>query len=125
MTRGRHTNTAHLYERAAGDHEYGLPPSEGAHVKYRGDSHDAANLVRAILAHDDQDAITAHDYATRACAESLPARVQSLVERRAAAVRLRQREYHQWRSQTRAYARSMEQSRTHARSRGRDCGLEI
>jgi hypothetical protein len=124
MTRGRHTNTAHLYERAAGDHEYGLPPSEGAHVKYRGDSHDAANLVRAILAHDDQDAITAHDYATRSDAQTLPNAFDRSSKSDATAVQQRRRGYQQWVSHDRAYVRSMELSRTRDQSLERE-GLEI
>ena len=63
MTRGRHTNTAHLYERATGDHEYGQQEPDGTHVKHRGDSREAAALVRGILTNFDQRAVTAHDYA--------------------------------------------------------------
>ena len=58
MTRGRHTNTAHLYERATGDHEYGHQESDGTHLKHRGDNQEAADLLRGILAND-QPAITA------------------------------------------------------------------
>ena len=61
MTRGRHTNTAQIYQRSTGDHEYGVQEPDGTHVKYRGSSHDAAGLVRGILANHDQPAVTAHE----------------------------------------------------------------
>jgi hypothetical protein len=125
MTRGRHNNTAHLYERTGGDHEYGQPQPDGTHVKHRGDSHDAANLIRGILANHDQPAITAHDYTTRTPAEALPERVQALINRRATAVEQRQRSHQRWQTQARAVARNMSQSRTRSRSRGREEGLEI
>jgi hypothetical protein len=124
MTRGRHTNTAHLYERAGGDHEYGQPQSDGIHVTHRGDNRAAANLVRSILAHDHGLPITAHDYATHTPIGALPERVQSLLERRAAAVERRQHDYRQWCTQARAYARGMHQSRSRATIRGRASSRE-
>jgi hypothetical protein len=74
MTRGRHTNTAHLYERATGDHEYGQQEPDGTHVKHRGDSREAAALVRRILTNYDQLAVTAHDYAALTPGAALPDR---------------------------------------------------
>ena len=53
MTRGRHTNTAYLYERTIGDSEYGHHETDGTHVTSRGTSRDAADIVRAILANHD------------------------------------------------------------------------
>jgi hypothetical protein len=82
MTRGRHTNTVHLYERATGDHEYGHPQPDGTHVTNRGDNHQAADLLRGILAND-HPAITAHDYAAHTLREERPDRVRSLMARRA------------------------------------------
>ena len=34
MTRGRHTNTTHLYQRATGDSEYGYHDPDGTHLAY-------------------------------------------------------------------------------------------
>ena len=65
MTRGRHTNTAYLYERTIGDGEYGHQEPDGTHLTSRGTSRDAADLVRAILANHDQTPVTAHDYAAQ------------------------------------------------------------
>ena len=63
MTRGRHTNTAHLYQRTTGDHEHSHQQLGGTHLKTRGDSQEAAALIRGILANHEQPAITAHAYA--------------------------------------------------------------
>ena len=63
MTRGRHTNTAYLYERTIGDSEYGHHERAGTHLTARGTSRDAAGLIRAIHANHDQAPVTAHDYA--------------------------------------------------------------
>jgi ATP-dependent exoDNAse (exonuclease V) alpha subunit len=71
MTRGRHTNTAHLYQRVTGDHEYGHQESDGTHLKTRGDNQEAADLLRGTLAND-QPAITAHDYAAHTLGEGYP-----------------------------------------------------
>jgi ATP-dependent exoDNAse (exonuclease V) beta subunit len=83
LTRGRHTNTAYLYERHAGetDHEHAQEP--GVHVMRRGTSRDAAQLVRAIIANHNGQARTAHDIAiqTQDC-DQLPERVRSLLDRR-------------------------------------------
>jgi len=54
--RGRDANTAHLYERIAeGDHEHAEQP-DSPHVMRRGTSHDAAQLVRGIIAARDDRA---------------------------------------------------------------------
>jgi hypothetical protein len=120
MTRGRHTNTARLYQRVTGDHEYGVQEPDGTHVKYRGSSHDAAGLVRGILANHDQPAVTAHDYATLASAAALPERVRRLLERRRKAVDRRQQTYEAWSAEARNHAQYMEQARARAANRSRD-----
>ena len=127
MTRGRDTNTAHLYNRTNGDHEHGHQEPDGTHVKTRGDSHEAADLVRGILANHDQPAITAHDYATRTHGAALPDRVRSLLGRRAAATHSRRLSYQMWQQQARAFANSMSQAqaRDASRSRSRDHGLDV
>jgi hypothetical protein len=54
--RGRDANTAYLYERIAeGDHEHAEQP-DSLHVMRRGTSHDAAQLVRGIIAARDDRA---------------------------------------------------------------------
>jgi len=77
MTRGRLTNTAHIYSRNTGDHEYGNQKPDGTHVKHRGDSRDATALVHGILANHDQLAITARDHAEQTPATALPNRVRA------------------------------------------------
>lgn len=53
---GRDANTAYLYERIAeGDHEHAEQP-DSPHVMRRGTSHDAAQLVRGIIAARDDRA---------------------------------------------------------------------
>jgi hypothetical protein len=88
MTRGRDTNSAYLYQRAA-EQEYGLEAPLGAHVLDRGTTGHAARLLRAIIANHDQP-ITAHDIAAQALGAALPERVRRLHDRRAAAVQRRQ-----------------------------------
>jgi conjugative relaxase-like TrwC/TraI family protein len=128
MTRGRHTNTVHLYQRADGDHEYGHPQPDGTHLMNRGDSHQAADLIRSILAND-QPAVTAHDYAAHTLGEALPDRVRSLLQRRAAATDRRHAVYQAWHTEKQAAARELEQAReehiSRSRDRSSDYGIEL
>jgi len=89
LTRGRAANHVYLHDRQAGegDHEHREVP--GVHTLRRGTSHQAAQLVRAILAHRDDQARTAHDIAERAERAQLPERVQDFIDRRDRAVRNR------------------------------------
>jgi conjugative relaxase-like TrwC/TraI family protein len=127
MTRGRDTNTAHLYQHSTGDDEYGHRELDGTHITSRGDSRDAADLVRQILASDDQVAVTAHSYTTHTPPVALPDFVRVFLDRRASAVRDRQDAHRAWRTAASEFTRSMDQSRSHARSRdrSRDQGLEL
>jgi hypothetical protein len=93
MTRGRHTNTAHVYRRSTEGHEYGRQEPDVVHQRSRGDSREAADVLRGILAND-QPAVTAHDYAAHTLGAALPDRVRSVLERRAAATD-RRRQNHQ------------------------------
>jgi ATP-dependent exoDNAse (exonuclease V) alpha subunit len=128
MTRGRHTNTVHLYERATGDHEYGHQEPDGTHLKNRGDNQEAVDLLRRILAYD-QPAITAHDYAAHTLGQALPHRVRSLLQRRAAATAHRHAVYQAWQTERQDLARQMDQAREQHISRNRDrssdCGIEL
>ena len=127
MTRGRHTNTAYLYERTTGDSEYGHQEPDGTHVTSRGNSRDAADIIRAILANYDPTPVTAHDYATQTPAAALPDRVRSLLNRRATATRCRRAVYETWRTEAKNHAQSMSRARERATSRDRspDRGIEL
>jgi hypothetical protein len=127
MTRGRATNTAHLYQRNTEGHEYGHQEPDGIHVKTRGDSRDAAALVHGILTNHDQHAVTAHDYATRTPAAALPERVRQLVERRAAAAERRHSAYQELRGASASLAAEMAKGREQVTERGLsvDDGIEL
>jgi conjugative relaxase-like TrwC/TraI family protein len=128
MTRGRHTNTVHLYQRATGDHEYGHQESDGTHLKTRGDNQEAVDLLRGILAND-QPAVTAHDYAAHSRGEALPDHVRSLLQRRAVATDRRNAVYQAWQTQWQDVARQMDQAREQHISRNldrsSDYGIEL
>jgi len=91
MTRGRHTNTAYLYERAA-EHEYALRPDDAGHVTHRGTHQHAVRLLRGIVAHDEQPT-TALSVATANAYESLPAHIHSTIDQRVSALRRRGTKY--------------------------------
>lgn len=90
LTRGREVNHVYLHDRhgGEGDHEHRDTPR--VHTLRRGTRHEAAHLVRAILAaHRDEQARTAHDIAERAERDQLPDRVRQFIDRREKAVRAR------------------------------------
>jgi len=133
MTRGRESNQAYLYERIAGegDHEH-AQPTPGVHVARRGSSRDAAHLVRGIIANRDEQARTAHHIAAETPdPDQLPERVQWALDRRANAVRARQRTHRQWVDQTQQQAIDRQRwidrhlSRDRSQDRGLDCGLDL
>jgi len=127
MTRGRHTNTAYLYERIVPDSEYGHQRRGRFHVTPRGGSRYAADIIRAVLASPDPTPGSAHDYATRTPAAALPDRVQSLLNRRATAKRSRRAVYETWRTEAKHDAQSLSRARgrAHSRDRGPDRGIEL
>jgi hypothetical protein len=125
MTRGRHTNTAHLYERSIGDSEYGHRESDGSHLTSRGTGRDAADIVRAILANHDQPPVTAHDYAAQSPAAALPVRVRSLLNRRTTAAQRRRATYETWHAEAENHAQSMSRARERATSKSRDRSPDI
>jgi conjugative relaxase-like TrwC/TraI family protein len=124
MTRGRHTNTAHLYQRTT-EHEYGRQEPHGTHLTSRGDSRDAAGLTRAILANHDPTPVTAHDYAAQTPAAALPHRVRSLLNRRTTAAHRRRATYEAWRAEAENQAQSMSRARERATSKSRDRSPDI
>lgn len=79
LTRGRDLNRVYVYERIAGegDHEH-AEPTPGVHQTRRGDSHQAATLIRAITRRDNR-AQTAHQVAAHTETDQLPHRVASAV----------------------------------------------
>lgn len=127
MTRGRHTNTAHLYERTVGQSEYGHQQPEHTRLTSRGTSDDAAGLVRAVLANHDPTPITAHDYAAQSPDAALPERVRSLLNRRRTDAERRRATYENWRTEALAQAQSMNRARVRAASldRSPDTGIEF
>jgi conjugative relaxase-like TrwC/TraI family protein len=106
-TRGRAANTAHLYDRGAGEAEHSL--SEGVHDAQRGSSREAARLARVIASHDSA-ARTAHNVAAQAANYSaLPDSVRNILARRSHALSQRLTEYRRWSSGLRL---SVDTSRT-------------
>jgi hypothetical protein len=127
MTRGRHTNTAYLYERTIGDSEYGQQERAGTHLTSRGTSRDAADIVRAVLANHDPTPATAHDYAAKTPGAVLTDRVRSLLNRRTIAARRRRAAYETWRTEAETHAQSVSRARERAASRNRspERGMEL
>ena len=125
MTRGRQANTARIYERTNEAYEYGRQEIRGTHVA---DRREAADLLREILTND-QQAVTAHDYAARTPEEALLGRVRSLLKRRATATDRRNADYQAWQSDWRDYGRSVRESQeqrlSQSRARSSDYGIEL
>jgi ATP-dependent exoDNAse (exonuclease V) beta subunit len=131
MTRGRDANTAYLYERIAeGDHEHAEQP-DSPHVMRRGTSHDAAQLVRGIIAARDEQARTAHQVAASTDREDLPDRVRSLSDRRAHAVQSRRTAYRHWHEETQELVAERQRwidqhiGRDRSQDQGLDYGIDL
>lgn len=133
MTRGREANHAYLYERLGTETEHEHPDQQpGVHVARRGSGHQAAQLVRGIIGHRDEQPRTAHDVAAQTEDRAqLPARVQSLLARRAAGVARRRASYQQWRDGRLDRLLDQQQwinhhrHRSRGRGQSRDYGLEL
>ncbi|AGB24302.1 TrwC relaxase [Mycobacterium sp. JS623] len=123
MTRGRHANTAYLYERRPEHQVKGT--TEERHVLTRGSRQHAGTLLRAILANDEQTT-TAHHVAATAADSALPARVRDAIQDHDTARRHRRLEYARWRT-----AVTLEKVASTASTRGlnldraNDIGLEL
>jgi hypothetical protein len=126
MTRGRDTNTAYLYERPT-EHEYQPGPDASAQPLWRADPDQAAQTLRKLIVHTDEQPVTAHDYATRTPTSELPEQVQHLIQRRQMNLQRRHTEHRAWQDETRAMAEDLTQTRgRHAsRTRSVDEGLEL
>jgi len=116
ISRGRDANTAYLYQRTT-EHEYHHEPTDPAHVMQRGSSQEAGQLLRAIVANNDEQSVTAHDIAAQSPGEELPARVRRATQSRAASIRNRRTDYEHWRAGADRCAIAMREAR------GRDVGL--
>ena len=124
-------NTAYLYERIAeGDHEHAEQP-DSPHVMRRGTSHDAAQLVRGIIAARDDRARTAHQVAASTDREDLPDRVRSLSDRRAHAVQSRRTAYRHWHEETQELVAERQRwidqhiGRDRSHDQGLDYGIDL
>jgi hypothetical protein len=96
---------------------------------YRGDSRDAADLVRGILANHDQPPVTAYDYAAQTPGAALPDRVRSLLGRRTTAADRRRLNHQAWQAQAQDFANFVRQARerhtSRSRDRSSDTGIEL
>jgi hypothetical protein len=128
MTRGRHANQAYIYEQATEASEFSHEQPSGTHIAQRGDGHEAATLVRAILAND-EPVITAHSYAAQVRDEALPDRVRSLLTMRATATQHRKESYQAWRTAREEHDRDMAEAHERQIDRSQrhsaDSGLEL
>ena len=93
----------------------------------RGTSHQAGQLVRAIIANRDDVPVTAHQLAAATPRQLLPDLVAGFAARRDDAVDRRRTLYADWRGAVDEYSADMARARARAtnRSRGRDTGLEL
>ena len=127
MTRGRHTNTAYLYEHTISETEYGHQQPAGTHLTARGTNRDAANIFRAVLANHDEPRITAHTYAAQTPAAALPDRIRSVLNHRTTAIHRRRATFETWRADAETHAQSMSRARQRAANREHnlDRGMEL
>ena len=115
MSRGRHTNTAYLYQRAT-EHEHPGQSLATDDRTARGTARHAGRLLRAILAADEQPT-TGHDLAASAAPAVLPARVRGAIDDRATALHRHTLAHSRWHT-----AAMLHNTATHARTR--DIGLD-
>jgi ATP-dependent exoDNAse (exonuclease V) beta subunit len=108
MTRGRHTNTAYLYQRTT-EREHQQNPTERGHVTHHGSRQHAAQLFRTILANHEQS-VTAHDVLDEH--DALPPNVRPASERRTLALRDRRADYARWRDASSAVAAAAHEAPT-------------
>jgi hypothetical protein len=131
LTRGRDLNRVYIYERIAGegDHEH-AEPTPGVHQARRGDSHQAATLVRAITSRDNRPQ-TVHQVAAQTDREHLPDRVARLVAKRDNDVARRRAAYRIWTDQHLTEQADRNRwiseyvTRSRARTRSHDTGHDL
>ncbi|MFG1932230.1 hypothetical protein ACGFK1_16540 [Mycobacterium sp. NPDC048908] len=127
MTRGRESNAAYLYQRAAGEADHQHREGEDIHVARRGSSRDAAHLIRDIVGTHDDRPRTAHDVSVTTGRGHLPDPVGSFLDSRATATERRRKNYVKWQEQTQDAMSGKERSSEHyvARSPNPDCGIQL
>jgi hypothetical protein len=128
MTRGRHANHAHIYERSTEASEFSQEEPAGTHIAQRGDSQEAATIVYGILANDAL-ALTAYNYAAQTPDQVLPDRVRDLLSVRATATQERNVGYQTWKTERQEHDRSRaeapERHIERSQHRSADNGLEL
>jgi hypothetical protein len=100
ITRGRESNTAYFYQRAAGEAEHQHCEHDDFPMTRRGSSREAAQLLHNIIGASDERARTAHDVGATTEREHLSEAVGALVDRRTKATANRRRNYANWQEQT-------------------------
>lgn len=131
MTRGRESNIAYLYERQATETAHEHRDQPGIHVLRRGTTSDAVQRMRAVIAHRDTPAHSAHHVAASTNPEQLPDIVRGLLISRERARHARQRAYRSWHDQRLEHIlehrRTVEQQLHRARDQAREqrYGLEL
>ncbi|OYV23909.1 MAG: hypothetical protein B7W97_01855, partial [Mycobacterium sp. 20-66-4] len=127
LTRGRAANHVYLHDRQAGEGDHEHQETPGVHTLRRGTPSEAAQHVRAILAHRDDQARTAHDIANLTDRDQLPERAQDFLDRRASAVQARHTAYRSRHHPHPRYDRhrTLQRIRDRERERGQDYGLEL
>lgn len=122
MTRGRRENNVYLYQRTI-EYQGRRDMPNGMHSTMHGDSRDATQAVRAILATPDQAAATAHEIATRIPNALLSERARMLDEGRQRAASQRKLDYEV--EQAQKAGEIDERGPTLNRSRSRDLGYAV
>lgn len=119
MTRGRHTNSAHLYERVSDNQDQ--PTARVPMV--RASSAEAAQFVRSVIVRD-RSPHTAHGVASQTDPAALPTRIAGFTQLHANAVRSRRDSFEAWQA---AAQRPPERDATRDRGVGfsRDSGESL
>jgi conjugative relaxase-like TrwC/TraI family protein len=120
MTRGRHTNTAHLYERITDAHQQ--PADRLSPV--RGQAVEAARLVRSLVARDNAPQ-TAHDIASQTNRASPSSVVADFIKRRAEALGTRRHDFQAWQASVAKHARERNFARERSAGLSRDSGQSL
>lgn len=123
MTRGRETNSVHIYQRMPEGQVHDCHEPEGRQLPAQSCGLDAAELVRTILAND-QPTVTVHTYTTQVPGEVLSDSVRPLRAGHAVAVERRVAGYQMWLAEREAWSRATEQARERSYSRSRELGSE-
>lgn len=119
MTRGRGGNNAYLYERSTGDEA--RDAEYRRHLPVRGTRQEATGVASGILMRDDGP-VTAHQAASAAGSNALPARAAQLIEQNNARVAARYAAHANWTKTAGQFTTGMSSARHNFRGRARDAG---